>query len=438
LLSLAALGFVVAAALTAVEAFVIHAWCAWCVAQAVAITLVLVLYATDRAQPAHTDTARRYGSVLIVAMIVGSAAFYLLARAEQKETEAPPPPAETIAARVIRPDSHATGNLQSQVTFVEFGDLECPACAASYPTVRALRNQYADRVKFVFREYPLENIHPFALRSAEAAECAGRQGKFWEMVDRTYDARGDLADPSLERYAAEVGVDPARFHECLISGTTLPQIRRDQQDGLALGVRGTPTFFVGQRRIVGPLTEYQFATMLLDDLQAAGMLKSGTASAAPAPTAHKNTDKKSAPAQAAPLSMGDGASSGGFFDVQGASTNCTTDTPQGPELPLIHTAEAQKRLAQGAVFVDVRSADDFAKRHIKGAVSLPLLEVERRAGELPKNKAIVVYEAGSAASGDVCAAAKSSARVLLSRGYKAVVYQDGLKDWEKAGGAVEK
>lgn len=86
----------------------------------------------------------------------------------------------------------------------------------------------------------------------------------------------------------------------------------------------------------------------------------------------------------------------------------------------------------------MRAADDFAKGHIRGAVNLPLLEVERRAGELPKDKPVVVYEAGTAASGDVCAAAKSAARVLISRGYKAVVYQDGLRDWEKGGGAVDR
>ncbi len=445
ILFLAALGFVVAAVLTGIEAFVVHAWCAWCVGQAIAVTLVLILYATSgpadlRPQP---RMASRYWTVLMVAIMAGSVAFYLLARAEQKLVEAPPPPPpEAIAARLIRPDSHVTGNPQSTVTFVEFGDLQCPACAASYPTVKALRNQYGDRVKFVFREFPLEQIHPFALHSAEAAECAAQQGKFWEMVDRLYDAKGDLADASLERYAGELGLDQAKFHGCFLSQATLAQIRQDQQDGLALGVRPTPTFFVGKRRVEGALTEYQFASMLLDDLQAAGMLKSDSAPApatSAAPAQEKSADKKAgAPAGGAALNVSGGTSSGGFFNVQGASTNCDPDAPKGPEPPLIHFADAQKRFDAGAVFVDVRSADDFSKGHIKTAKDLPLLEVERRASELPKDKPIVVYEAGTAAAGDVCAAAKSAARVLISRGYRAVVYQDGLKDWEKNGGAVDK
>jgi rhodanese-related sulfurtransferase len=276
------------------------------------------------------------------------------------------------------------------------------------------------------------------MHSAEAAECAAQQGKFWEYVDRVYEAKGDLVDASLERYAMELGLDKGLFHQCLASEATLPQVQRDQLDGVALGVRSTPTFFVGKRRIEGALTEYQFSTMLLDDLQSAGMLKSGAA----APIAPGNTNpvaqEKQAPAAGAALSMGGGTSSGGFFNVQGASTDCSEDAPKGPEPPLIHTPDALKRLEQGAVFVDVRSAEDFAKGHIKGAVNLPLLEVERRAGELAKDQAIVVYEGGTAAAGDVCAASKSAARVLISRGYKAVVYRDGLKDWEKAGGAVEK
>lgn len=130
ILLLAAIGFVVAATLTGVEAFVIHAWCAWCVGQAIAVTLILVLYATAPADTPRRmpSMAGRYWSVLMVAIIVGSAMFYGLARAE-KNLPPPPPAAEEIASRLIRPDTHVTGNLQSPVTFVEFGDLQCPACA---------------------------------------------------------------------------------------------------------------------------------------------------------------------------------------------------------------------------------------------------------------------------------------------------------------------
>jgi protein-disulfide isomerase/uncharacterized membrane protein/rhodanese-related sulfurtransferase len=444
ILALAAIGFVVAAALTGVEAFVVHAWCAWCVGQAFAVTLVFILYATGRPRdPREPSMASRYWTVLMVAVIAGSIGFYMLQRAEKSLAETPPPPpAEAIAARLIRPESHVTGNPQSTVTFVEFGDLQCPACAASYPIVRSLRQQYGDRVKFSFRHFPLPTIHVFAMKAAEASECAAQQGKFWEYVDRAYDSKGDLKDESLEGYAGELGLDKDRFHQCLATDATLPQVQRDQADGLALGVRPTPTFFVGKRRIEGALTEYQFSTMLLDDLQSAAKLSESPSTPLPSagapPAPEKTAEKKSAPAApGTALNMSGGTSSGGFLNVKGASTDCSPDAPKGPEPPLIHTADAQKKLQQGAVFVDVRSTDDFAKAHIKGARSVPLLEVERRAGELPKDRQIVVYEAGTA-PGDVCAAAKSSARVLISRGYQAVVYQDGMKGWEKSGGAVEK
>jgi protein-disulfide isomerase len=251
-LLIAGAGVLDSAGLTYVEASVIHAWCAWCITQAAAVTLIFLLWIGARGTEYATATERmrassRYWTVLMVAIIAGSAAFYSLSRAEKKADEAlPPPSAETIAAKVVRPDSHVSGNAQSPVIFVEFGDLQCPSCVASYPVVRQLRNRYGDRVRFAFREYPLETIHMYALGAAEAVECAGRQGKFEPALDRLYAAKGLLDDASLQSYAAEIGLDVPRFRQCLSSDETLPQIRRDQDDAHALGVRATPTFLVGK------------------------------------------------------------------------------------------------------------------------------------------------------------------------------------------------
>lgn len=441
---LSAIGVLVSAALTYLEAAVIHAWCAWCVTQAIAVTLILLLWIAihfeEKRGRRESPTTSAYANVVFAAVVIGCIAFYLLQRAESKQPP-PPPSVEAIASKLVRPDSHVTGDPQSAVTFVEFGDMQCPACVASYPTVEQLRNTFGDRVRFVFREYPLESIHMYALSAAEAAECAAKQGRFWPMLDRLYAAHGQLDEPSIQRYAQEVGVDVAQLKQCIASDDTLPTIRRDQQDGLALGVRSTPTFFVGPRRIEGALTYEQFAAMLNDDL--AAHAKQQPAPPPPTPEQKqqvppaKNAASSPANQQAAKSGGVLPGQSGGFFDMKGSSVDCSTDAPKGPEPPLIHTADAQKDQQQGAVFVDVRATDDFAKGHIKGARNIPLLEVETRAGELPKEKTIVVYESGTAA-GDVCAAAKSAARVLISRGYKAVVYQDGLRDWEKSGGSVEK
>ena len=455
-LAVSAVGVAVSAWLTYIEGAVVHAWCAWCVTQAICVTLIFVLYATVQNERYakfgfRSAPARRAWNVLMVAIVVGSAAFYFLQRSELKQAEAPPPPSSTsIAERVIRPDSHVFNDVQSPVTFVEFGDLQCPACAAVYPTVRDLRAQYGDRVRFVFRQYPLPQIHQFALKAAEASECAAQQGRFWPYVDRAYDSKGDLSVPSLERYAGELGLNTQAFHQCLATDATLPIVERDQADGLALGVRATPTFFVGNRKIEGALSAYQFSELIAEDLSKANSAATSTAtpnSPAPAqpsapaapPPAKKDSAKTSERhgATAASLNLSGTGSSGGFLDIKGASTDCSEDAAKGPQPALIHTADAEKRFSSGATFVDVRSVEDYRKGHIKGAINVPLLDVERRAGEFPKQKPIVVYEAGTAA-GDVCAAAKSAARVLNSRGLNAVVYQEGLKEWEKAGGAVEK
>ncbi len=136
---------------------------------------------------------------------------------------------------------------------------------------------------------------------------------------------------------------------------------------------------------------------------------------------------------------GFGGGSSGFLDIKGISTDCTEDAPKGPEPPMIHTVEAEKQLRAGAKFVDVRSVDDYRHAHIQGAVNIPLLEAQRRATELPRDKDIVLYEGGSGGGNDVCAASRSVGRVLFSQGYnKVFVYQDGLAGWEKQKLPVEK
>ncbi len=444
--ALAAAGFAAAAGLTAIEAFVIHAWCAWCVAQAISITLLFAVWLTLLGSPAYADAApgrrvlRQHTLVLTVALAVGAPGFLALIR----HVELPPPaPAVTTAEAqqlLLRPDSYVTGNPQAAVTLVEFGDLQCPACVAAHPTMEKLRQQFGDRVRFVFRQYPLERIHAYALHAAEATECAGQQGKFWQALDRLYKAEGDLKDASLERYARELGLDMTSYHACLADPATAARIQRDVADGHALGVRGTPTFFLGNERIEGPLDYAQFAQLLNRELARAGSTpkavqasdaeaQPGNAPAKPAAKVEHGPEK--AAPQAAP-----GFGAGGplaFNTVQGGSTNCSDIAPAGPEPKMIHMPEAQASFRKGALFVDVRSAADFAKGHIEGARNLPLLEAEHRATELPKDRPIVLYESSGGASSDACAASRAVGRVLLSHGYKdVVVYQDGFAGWQKA------
>ncbi|MBZ5511977.1 MAG: thioredoxin domain-containing protein [Acidobacteriia bacterium] len=432
---IAALGVIASAALTAIEAFIIRAWCVWCVVQAVAVTLIFILSLTllgsrfdDRAR--SRAAFWRHALVLVLAIVVGSRAFTWLQSREQVPVEAAAPTAADVASRLVRPDSHSTGNPQAPVTLVEFADLQCPSCVAAEPEMRELRRLYHDRVRFVFRQFPLESIHVYALKAAEASECAAQQGKFWQSMDRLYSANGDLKDESLLRYAGELGLDTAMFQSCLGSGATLAVIQRDREDGHALGVRGTPTFFLANQRIVGAPEMARFQQMLNQALASSSASAQIPAASAPAPLGGSS---KPAQQQQASSSLGAfGAASNPFLNVAGNSTDCSEDASRGPEPPMIHTAEAEKLFHSGAVFVDVRSADDFRASHISGAVNIPLLEAQRRSTELPRDKTIVLYEGGTGGSADACAASRAVGRVLLSRGYnKVVVYQDGLSGWQK-------
>ncbi len=439
---IAGLGVAASLALSGIEQFVIHAWCAWCVVQAIAVTLVFVLLLIELRAPRRESLsgrtlAGRYINVLLVAIAIGAPSFYLLQRHAAKAVEAAasaPPITSSQAAELVRPDSHVTGNPDAPVTLVEFGDIQCPACAATAPTVEELRRKYGDRVRFVFREFPLPQLHMYAEGAAEAAECAGKQGKFWPALDRLYQANGALADADLERYASQLGLDMQQFRACMATHATRAQIQRDVEDGRALGVRGTPTFFLGNRRIVGPMELGKFEQLLNEDLAAAGT----PAKAAPVEPKPATTSAAASPEKPKNAAAATSPSSSPFLEFKASSIDCSDIAPTGPEPKLIHTAEAQKLAGSGALFVDVRTPDEFRAGHIASAINIPMIESERRAGELPKDRDIVLYENGGATS-EACAASRAVGRVLLSRGFKnVVVYEDGLAGWTKQGLAIQK
>ena len=131
------------------------------------------------------------------------------------------------------------------VTLVEFGDYDCPYTVRAYSVVRGLRRRLGDRMRFVFRAFPLMEIHAHARWSAaEAAEAAAAQGKFWGMHGRLFEARRRLEHEDLLRYAAEVGLDTRRFDREMAEHAHAGRVREDLESGLASGVPGTPTFFI--------------------------------------------------------------------------------------------------------------------------------------------------------------------------------------------------
>ncbi|HTE06126.1 MAG TPA: thioredoxin domain-containing protein [Planctomycetota bacterium] len=139
---------------------------------------------------------------------------------------------------------HRAGPEQAAVTLVEYGDFECPHCAAAQPIVHEVRRRLGDRLCFVFRHFPLSELHPHAERAAEAAEAAGAQGRFWEMQASLFAAQDALEDEDLAERAAALGLDVARFRAELHDGTHRSRVRKDFQSGVRSGVNATPTFFI--------------------------------------------------------------------------------------------------------------------------------------------------------------------------------------------------
>jgi len=133
------------------------------------------------------------------------------------------------------------------VTIVEYGDFECPNCKQAAPALKLLLERFAGRVRVVFRHFPLEEVHPHALAAAEAAECAGGQGKFWEMHDLLFANQDHLKTNQLHSYAERLQLDMARYTSEMDDEVYRQRIREQMDGARRSGVRATPTFFVNGR-----------------------------------------------------------------------------------------------------------------------------------------------------------------------------------------------
>lgn len=163
---------------------------------------------------------------------------------------------------------HVRGPRHAPVTVVEYGDFECPSCAGVEPALRQLLSLHPDSVRLVFRQFPLEGVHPHALVAAEASEAAAAQGRFWEMHDLLLERQAHLDRIHLARYAAELGLELARFEAELNDEVYRQRVREHIEGGAASGVRGTPGLFVNGRRFdssggIRPLFD-QVATLARD------------------------------------------------------------------------------------------------------------------------------------------------------------------------------
>jgi protein-disulfide isomerase len=148
-----------------------------------------------------------------------------------------------LAAPVGAAD-HILGPARASVTVVEYGDFECPNCRQAAPAVKILMARFAERVRFAYRHFPLEGVHPHALQAALAAEAAGAQGKFWPMHDLLFEARSHLDAAQLRAFAERLELDLERYDADMAAQLYLQRVREHIESGEKSGVRGTPTFFV--------------------------------------------------------------------------------------------------------------------------------------------------------------------------------------------------
>ncbi|MCX6792728.1 MAG: thioredoxin domain-containing protein [Candidatus Falkowbacteria bacterium] len=191
------------------------------------------------------------GGIALAAIILG----YLLFRFGSSSPKATSPFSQ-------RADAYALGDAQAKVTLTEFSDFQCPACRVAQTTVKKITGEYQGKVKLVFRHFPLD-IHPSAKLAAEAAEAAGKQGKFWQMHDLLYDRQSDWGDLTknltegsirevFKNYAKELGLDMTKFTDDISKSAYDSIIMKDYNDGISFGVNATPTFFVNDKVIKSP------------------------------------------------------------------------------------------------------------------------------------------------------------------------------------------
>ncbi|MEW5896813.1 MAG: DsbA family protein [Nanoarchaeota archaeon] len=180
-----------------------------------------------------------------------------------------PPSAPAIDKSKLADDDAVKGDKNAPVTIVEFSDYQCPFCQKFYTeTFPQIEEKYikTGKVKFVYRDFPL-NFHQNAQKAAEAAECAGEQGKYYEMHNKLFEEGVDGGIDAFKQYAQDLKLDIAKFNQCLDSGKMKTEVQKDLQDGQSLGVSGTPAFFINGKEVVGAQPFSVFGQIIEQELK---------------------------------------------------------------------------------------------------------------------------------------------------------------------------
>jgi protein-disulfide isomerase len=172
------------------------------------------------------------------------------------------PPREKVAVA----GSPAKGPASAPIELIEFSDFQCPFCLRAYPTVNQVLSTYGDKIRLVYRHYPLPS-HPNARPAAEASQCAAEQGQFWQYYEKLFADQTKLADGDLKQTAAALGMDAARFNACVDSHKYKDRVETDIRDGNEAGVSGTPAFFINGRMLTGAQPFDAFKRIIDEELE---------------------------------------------------------------------------------------------------------------------------------------------------------------------------
>ncbi|HEY3092363.1 MAG TPA: thioredoxin domain-containing protein [Vicinamibacterales bacterium] len=173
-------------------------------------------------------------------------------------------------AITVNPDDPSDGKADAAVTVVEYSDFQCPFCLRVMPTLKQLRAKYGDRMRLVWKDFPLTQIHPQAFVAAQAGNCAREQGKFWELHDKMFGSQSALQPDALKKYAAEAGLDTTKFNQCLDTSKYEARVQDAIRAGGRLGIQSTPTVFVNGRMINGAQPIEVFQGVIDEELARSG------------------------------------------------------------------------------------------------------------------------------------------------------------------------
>jgi protein-disulfide isomerase len=166
----------------------------------------------------------------------------------------------------VAADDPVLGVAAAPVTLVEFSDFQCPFCARVMPTLKKVKETYGDRVRIVWKDFPLTSIHPQAFKAAEAGQCAREQGKFWELHDVLFANQAALQPDDLKKHAAAVGVDLPKFNACFDASKYGERVQQQMSAGTQLGVGSTPSIFINGRLVSGAQPYEVFAGIIDEEL----------------------------------------------------------------------------------------------------------------------------------------------------------------------------